>query len=438
MQMLILGSSILASVIVYSALRTNSLYRAPPSAKSAPDEETLFIHGLGTVWISPLGVCYPDLYSHLVDSNMKNALSIASIVLFAGLPVLAQVRTYDSRVEPPPHVFNWEDVYTEVGIWESAHADFNGGFLGSVSIRDSATATFTAGNVGSLEAREDASVLVLGVNADRIATRDRANIDLYGGEQSSLGQVLAGGEGAIRIYGGQYGWVLPWPGMGGRVEVFGGFIRTLSSVSQGVVVMSGGEADRLDASGEGGVSVLDSGTVWTIMSAGQEAATLVIAGGYPAPDIRLFGDARLIVLNTGGADSDYVAYGLPDFDQPGASTDFAGKEFIVQLGDGYKDLVVSAWSNTNNLSDNVWRGRLELVRIRDDIRAFGLAGGSMLLAFLAPVNQVLQWESSKDLASWQPWKAAFPGDGNTHVEVVNAVKEDRLFFRIRMWPKPGA
>jgi hypothetical protein len=358
---------------------------------------------------------------------MNKALSIAYFVFFGGLPVLAQEGTYDSRLEPPPHVFTWEDVYTEVGIWESAHADFNGGFLGSVSIRDSA----------SLEAREDASVLVLGVKTDRIATRDRANIDMYGGEQSSLGQVLAGGEGAIRIYGGHYGWVLPWPGLGGRVEVFGGFINTLSSVSQGVVVMSGGEADRLDASGEAGVSVLDSGTVWTIMSAGEEA-TLVIAGGYPAPDIRLFGGARLIVLHTGGVGSDYVAYGLADFDQPGASTDFAGKAFNLLLDDGYKDFVVSAWSNTNYLSDNVWRGRLELVRIRDDIRAFGLAGGSMLMAFLAPVDQVLQWEFSKDLASWQPWKAAFPGDGNTHVEVVNTVKEGRLFFRIRMWLKPGA
>ena len=38
------------------------------------------------------------------------------------------------------------------------------------------------------------------------------------------------------------------------------------------------------------------------------------------------------------------------------------------------------------LSDNVWRGRLELVRIGDDIRAFGLAGGSMLMALLAPVD----------------------------------------------------
>jgi hypothetical protein len=371
------------------------------------------------------------------DCSMKNALSIAYFVLFGGLPALAQHTTYDSRLEPPPHVFTWEDVYSEVGIWESAHADFNGGFLGSVSIRDSAIAKITAGNMGSLEAREDASVLVLGVGTDRIATRDRANIDLYGGEQSSLGQVLAGGEGAIRIYGGHYGWVLSWPGLDGRVEVFGGFIQTLSSVSQGVVVMSGGEADRLDAGGEAGVSVLDSGTVRTIMSAGVDA-TLVIAGGYPAPDVRLFGNARLIVLQTGGVGSDYVAYSLADFDQPGASTDFAGRELNVLLDDGYKDFVVSAWSNTNYLSDNVWRGRMELVRVRNDIRAFGLAGGSMLMAFLAPVDQVLQWEFSKDLASWQPWKAAFPGDGNTHVEVVKTVKEDRLFFRIRMWPKPGA
>lgn len=368
---------------------------------------------------------------------MKQAAAIVCFILFGGLPVLAQLSTYDSRLEPPPHLFTWGDVYAGVGIWESAHAEINGGFLGSVNIRDRATATITAGSLSNLEAREDAYVQVLGVEADRIASRDRANIDLYGGQQSFLGQVLAGGTGTIRIHGGHYGWVLPRAGLGGRVEVYGGDIRTLSSVARGEVIMNGGEADRLDA-GEAGLAVLDSGTVRTSMAADGEDATLVIAGGYPAEDVRLFEGARLIVLHTGGVESDYVTYGLADFDVAGSIEHFAAKEVSVLLDDGFKRLVVSAWSDTNYLSHNVWRGRMDLVTVRDGIKSFGLPGGWMLMGFLAPVDQVLQWECSRDLVSWQAWKAAFPGDGNTHAEVVKTGTEDRLFFRLRKWPKPGS
>jgi hypothetical protein len=47
------------------AVRKNSLYTALTWGEDAPDEETLFIGGLGTVRIPPLGACYPDLHSHL-------------------------------------------------------------------------------------------------------------------------------------------------------------------------------------------------------------------------------------------------------------------------------------------------------------------------------------------------------------------------------------
>jgi len=78
-------SAISSSVIALPALRRNSLYRDSPSAKSVPDEETLFIGGLGTVRISPLGACYPDLHNHLLCSivyappNQCSALDLRSV-----------------------------------------------------------------------------------------------------------------------------------------------------------------------------------------------------------------------------------------------------------------------------------------------------------------------------------------------------------------------
>jgi len=54
--------------------RSNSLYRELPSGKSTPDEETLFIGGLGTVRISPLGACYPDLHNHLLAMTKTRSI----------------------------------------------------------------------------------------------------------------------------------------------------------------------------------------------------------------------------------------------------------------------------------------------------------------------------------------------------------------------------
>ena len=378
--------------------------------------------------------CTVDLKLHSFScGNMKAIPAILCLTLLGPFSIVAQNNTtYDSRIEPPPHVFTWESTYDHVGIWESAHAEINGGFLGSVNIRDTATATITAGQMSSLEAREDASVQVWGVNADRIATRDRAIMDLHGGNQSAWGQVLAGG-GLIRIFGGDYGWVLSWPGLTGRLEVYGGDIDTLSSIAGGTVLMRGGAADRLDA---GGVSVLDSGTVRNIMSADGDA-TLVIAGGFPASDIRLFDRSRLIVLHTSGAPTNHVVYRLADFVSPGASPSFAGKAVNLLLDEGYKGFLVSAWRDTNFLSDSIWRGQMELIRVGADIRAVRLGDGEMLMAFLAPNDKVVQMETSGDLLSWQPWKSQFTGDGNTHVEVVTIVPGTNSFFRLRMWPKSG-
>ena len=54
--------------------RSNSLYRAPPSGKSAPDEENIFIHGEESFGYHPQKGCYPDLYNHFGDSERTMAI----------------------------------------------------------------------------------------------------------------------------------------------------------------------------------------------------------------------------------------------------------------------------------------------------------------------------------------------------------------------------
>jgi hypothetical protein len=203
-----------------------------------------------------------------------------------------------------------------------------------------------------------------------------------------------------------------------------------------MVIQKGGEVQQLTASGMG-VSVMDHGVVLDSMSAGG-SSTLVLAGGYPASDIGLSEDARLMILHTTDADPDYVSYQLADFDLPGANTNSAGKNLTVALDGGYKNFLVSVWTNTEYLSHNVWRGRVELVKIGNNLNAFRLNGETMMMAFLAPGDEVVQMESSTNLVTWQPGKAAFPGDWNVHTEAVRMNEVNQLFFRLRKWPMPGS
>jgi hypothetical protein len=373
----------------------------------------------------------------MFDKGMNTALTIICLIVFGSFPALAQLKVYDSRIEPPPHAFTWEDAYEYVDIWGSAQVDINGGFLTYVKLWDSSTGTITDGHLSALSANDNASLLVLGVDCEFISAWNRGRIDLYGCEQSGFGQVWTIEDGVIRVFGGNYGWVQSMADNDGRVEVSGNAsIKTLSSSSQGMVFQRGAKVDRFGASGLG-VSVLDDGEVFDLMSAGG-SSTLVLAGGYPASDIRLFGDSRLLILHTDDARPDYMSYQLPDFDIPGAGADFAGKNLNVSLDGSYKNFLVSAWTNTEYLSDNLWRGRMELVKIGNNLTAFRLNGEAMLVAFRAPGDEVIQIECSTNLVTWQPWKSAFPGDWNVHVEGLRTRKESQLFLRLRKWPKPGS
>lgn len=86
---------------------------------------------------------------------------------------------------------------------------------------------------------------------------------------------------------------------------------------------------------------MDNGEVLNLMTAG-ETSTLVLAGGYPAPDIRLFGQARLLILSSGEEQPAYISYQLSDFDPPVVGRDSSRKDLTVLLDEGWKDVLVSA------------------------------------------------------------------------------------------------
>ena len=57
--------------------RSNSLYRAPPSGKSAPDEENIFIRDEEPFGYHPQKGCYPDLYNHLFGRMSSCAVGLS-------------------------------------------------------------------------------------------------------------------------------------------------------------------------------------------------------------------------------------------------------------------------------------------------------------------------------------------------------------------------
>ena len=132
----ILRSTIPSSVIALPALRTNSLYRDSLSAKSVPDEETLFIRGLGTVRMSPLGACYPDRYNHLFGGTQKEhtrkpggiIARAESLQMLNRLYGRQEARRYGSGrwhcADAPKCCVRW--LYSEPGSWYTRAHDVTG------------------------------------------------------------------------------------------------------------------------------------------------------------------------------------------------------------------------------------------------------------------------------------------------------------------------
>lgn len=350
---------------------------------------------------------------------------IISLIVVMGLPTLAQIRDYDSRTNLAPHVFDWDDAYERVSIRDGEGFQISGGFMGGLHVLDSASGMITAGDIRGIHSRGVSSLLVLGVATEYINAQDQARIDIYGCEQPVNGQILAGGNALIRIFGGNCGRVYSWSD-GGRVEVFGRpLIQSLNANSTGVVLQNGGETYEL-AAARTGISVLDDGVVRNRMSA-IEQSTLVIAGGNPPPEIRMFDDSRLIILEDQVGGPDYAAYRASDFDEEGS------KEFTVMLDGFFRSFRVSGPDSKTFR----WRGIVEVARIGHGMKVFKVGVDSMMVAFRAPGDQVLQMEFSRDLTFWQPWKSAILGDWKIHVDVIRTGDvASCLFFRLRKWSKP--
>jgi hypothetical protein len=362
--------------------------------------------------------------------NKPFIFAIASVIAATGATGLGQPSIYDSRNEPAPHVFDWNDVYESVSIWDAERFTANGGFIGGLYTGGTATGTITAGQIGGVFAADDSSLLVLGVNTDYISAQGRATVDLYGGLQSDRGQVLAGGDAVIRIFGGSYDRVYSWFEQG-RIEVMGTpRIRSLAANADGVVIQKGGEVHEMVAA-RTGILVLDDGVVLDDAAA-IEDSTIVIAGGTPPPKVRLFDHTRLIILHEGDGNPAYLVYGPSDLDQ--LDGNFAGKDLTISLDGSWREFRVAGWINSD--LQPRWSGRIEIVEIRDAISVFSTRGGSIALAFRAPGDEMLQMEFSHDLKNWKPLRDAIPGDWKIHVEVVKRGVDDTGFFRLRKWSKP--
>ena len=350
------------------------------------------------------------------------------------LAVFAQSVIYDSHVEPPPHVFGWTNRYDAVEFWEDARAEIDGGFLGSVRFNESSSGRISSGQFTALKAIDDASVLVLSVTCELITARHRAKIDVYGAEQTIFGDVWAMEDGVIRLFGGSFGEVYSLAKGEGRIEVAGGaHVKNLSSSIRALAIQRGGETERFDATASG-ISLLSEGAVTGLMSA-SETGTIILAGGEPAADIRLFENGRLMILHTEDSRPEHESYALPDFDEPGATPNFAGKNLSVNLNGEFRDLVVSVWSS-DFLEHLTWNGRVELLKLNYNLKMVAVNEENILVAFQASVDEILQFEMSTDLASWESMGAPFPGNGKVRAELVRRKDRGQLFFRLRRWPKP--
>ena len=361
--------------------------------------------------------------------DIKHSITMGCLVAASGTMVLGQLLTYDSRNEPAPHVFDWNDVYETVSIWGAERTFVNGGFIGGLFTRDTSSGTITAGQIGGVFAADSSSLLFLGVKTDYISAQDRARVDLYGCQQSDRGQVLSGGDAVVRIFGGSFDRVYSWFEQG-RIEVSGASrIRWLAANTGGLVMMKGGEIQELVAA-RTGISVLDGGVVLDTAEA-IEASTMVIAGGTPPPIVRLFDNAQLIILHDGDGTPERLALGPSDLEQLDGG--LLGKDLTIKLDGYWRNFRVLA-ANNRNLPP-IWSGQIEILAIRDSMRASSTIEGHLLLAFQAPRDEVLQIESSPDLRDWKPLKDAFPGDSTIHVEVVKRVFERPCFFRLRRGSK---
>jgi hypothetical protein len=348
----------------------------------------------------------------------------------------SQILNYDSRTEPAPHSFDWNDHYDTVQIHDDDFFEFNGGFASNLNLYETASGIVYQGVLNYIQTQDRSSLKVFNVNSVYIRASGESLIDLYNTTLS--GDAQAGDSAQLRIHGGTFSRIYTW-WSGGRIELDGNPIAgEVTACSGGIVRQNGANISSLSCA-YGGLAILDQGTVNDFMTASYDS-TLVIAGGVPpGENLRLFDSARVLVFHSGA-----VLHGmtvndkrrklvLADFDGTGINNNFAGIQSFLML-DGYgRSVVFSAWKNAGE----EWSGSVELIRIDDELHLEILPNsGAALLAYRAPGTEVVQAEYSDDLISWIPIGEAIVGDWNIHTQVSRLGSERARYFRLRKWLKP--
>ena len=350
-----------------------------------------------------------------------------------------QLLDYDSRTEPGPHEFGWEDRYGTVAIYGDAEFRISGGFFGGLGLYGSARGVVWQGDFGSIGTRDNSSLLVFDAVVPYLSVSGQSYVEVYHASGPRWNQAIAAAGSLLRLRGGHFDRVYTWPPPGGRIELGpNADAGEVTAHDGGVILQRGGRSESVSAASTG-VAVLDGGQATSFMTASDES-TMVIAGGVPpSENIRLFGRARVFIfhdmLAVNGTQRTETRLEIrgAEFDEPGYNEFFDGLRVFASLDGMGASMVLSAW----NRAGEEWSGSVVGVRIQAGLHLEVLdAARTALLAFRVQSSEAAQIESSSDLQTWRQIGEPVVGTGGVHVEVAPMQGAEAQYFRLRRWFRP--
>ncbi|MEO5917079.1 MAG: hypothetical protein ABIS50_22815 [Luteolibacter sp.] len=285
-----------------------------------------------------------------------------------------------------------------------------------------------------IETDDLAELTILNARTAYVYAHGRSRIDLYDSKNITA-EAQANASAQLMIHGGRFDRVYTWP-LGGTIELDGYLVTgSLTANDGGILRQNGGRSQSL-SSADGGLAILDQGTVQEYMGSSGRS-TLVIAGGIPPEeDIRLFSQARVLVFHSGAAiqgktiTEKHSKLILADLDEKGISSDYSSISTVLTLDGHDRKAFFSAW---NHDWPNKWTGSLELIQLNDELYVEILPGTRMaLLAFRVPRTVVIQPQVSKDGGSWEPLGDPIFGDGAIHTAESRLHGDEKQTFRLHI------